>query len=81
MRVDRVNKQELAAMVAEILSSMDREPMVKGEHPPANPGPERKESHFQDGDFVPDVTQLDLRKLYLVQEPEDGEKFQKLKEF
>ena len=75
-----MNKQELSAMVAEILGSMDREPMVKGEHPPADPGPQKKESGFRGGDFVPDVTQLDLRNLYLVKDPENGEKYRKMKE-
>jgi len=67
-------------MVAEILNSMDREPMVKGEHPPADPGPQQKDTGFRDGDFVPDVTQLDLRKLYLVEHPEQEETFRKMKE-
>ena len=76
-----MNKQELAAMVSELLKTIDIEPMVKGsDYKPANPGPEKKDAHFHDGDFVPDVTQLDLRKLYLVEKPENGEKFKKLKE-
>ena len=76
-----MNKQELAAMVAEILGTLGPEPMVKGgDYRPANPGPEQKDSHFRDGDFVPDVTALDLRKLYLVEQPENGEKYKKLKE-
>ena len=34
-----MNKQELAAMVAEILGSMDAEPMVKGsDYRPTSPG-------------------------------------------
>ena len=76
-----MNKQELAAMVAEILGTLGPEPMVKGgDYRPENPGPEQKDSHFRDGDFVPDVTALDLRKLYLVEQPENGEKYKKLKE-
>jgi ethanolamine ammonia-lyase small subunit len=76
-----MNKQELAAMVSELLKTIDIEPMVKGsDYKPANPGPEKKDTHFHDGDFVPDVTALDLRKLYLVEKPENGEKFKKLKE-
>ncbi len=76
-----MNKQELAAMVAEILGSMDVEPMVKGsEYKPTSPGPERKDQGYGDGDFVPDVTALDLRKLYLVENPENGEKYRKMKE-
>ena len=72
-----MNKEQLKALVAEILGQM--EPPVKGEYAI----PERREKrveHFHDGDFVPDVTALDLRKLYLVEEPADGEKFRRLKE-
>lgn len=76
-----MNKQELAAMVAEILGSMDVEPMVKGsEYKPTSPGPERKDQGYGDGDFVPDVTALDLRKLYLVEKPENADKYRKMKE-
>jgi len=76
-----MNKQELAAMVAEILGSMDVEPMVKGsDYKPTDPGPERKDQGYRDGDFVPDVTALDLRKLYLVEEPENADKYRKMKE-
>ena len=76
-----MNKQELAAMVAEILGTMQDEPMVKGsDYRPRDPGPEQKDTHFHDGDFVPDVTALDLRKLYLVEDPENGEKYKKMKE-
>ncbi len=76
-----MNKQELAAMVAEILGSMDTEPMVKGsDYRPTSPGPEQKDAGYGDGDFVPDVTALDLRRLYLVNLPENGERFRKMKE-
>ncbi len=76
-----MNKQELAAMVAEILGTMGKEPMVKGsDYKPRDPGPEKKDAGYEDGDFVPDVTALDLRKLYLVQQPENGEKYKKMKE-
>ena len=76
-----MNKQELSAMVAEILSGMDVEPMVKGgDYRPTAPQPEQKPTDYHDGDFVPDVTALDLRKLYLVEDPANGEKFRKMKE-
>ncbi|MGM9660401.1 MAG: ethanolamine ammonia-lyase subunit EutC [Faecousia sp.] len=76
-----MNKQELSAMVAEILSTMEHPPMVKaGEYRPTAPQPEKKDTHYQDGDFVPDVTALDLRKLYLTENPKNGEKFRKMKE-
>ena len=76
-----MNKEELAAMVAEILKGMGQEPMVKGsDYRPANPGPEPKDEGYQAGDFVPDVTALDLRKLYLVEKGAQEEKYKKLKE-
>lgn len=76
-----MNKQELAAMVAEILGGLDTAPMVKGsDYHPTAPQPEKRPMDFHDGDFVPDVTELDLRKLYLVDHPADGEKFRKMKE-
>ena len=75
-----MNKEELTAMVAEILAGMGREPMVKGaDYRNTAPEPEKKDCGFSDGDFVPDVTQLDLRKLYLTEDPADGEKFKKMK--
>ena len=75
-----MNKHELSAMVAEILQSMGQEPMVKGsDYLPAAPGPQPPDTHHKDGDFVEDVSELDLRKLYLVDEPADGDAFRKLK--
>lgn len=76
-----MNKQELSAMVAQILQSMGAEPMVKGsDYKPTDPGPEAKDMHYTDGDFVEDVTALDLRKLYLVEGAQEPEKFCRLKE-
>ena len=76
-----MNKQELAAMVAEILGTMGDEPMVKGsEYRPTDPGPQPKDAGYREGDFVPDVTALDLRKLYLTENPKNGEKYRKMKE-
>ena len=76
-----MNKQELSAMVAEILQSMGQEPQVKGaDYKPADPGPQPADTGFSDGDFVPDVTALDLRKLYLVDDPVQPEKYRRLKE-
>ena len=76
-----MNKQELTALVAEILGSLRPEPMVKGsDYKPTQPGPQKKDAGYGDGDFVPDVTQLDLRKLYLVKDPENGEKYKRMKE-
>ena len=79
-----MNKQELAAMVAEILGEMPDalrgEPMVKGEYLSKAAGAEKKDFYHRDGDFVPDVTELDLRKLYLVEDPANPEKYRKMKE-
>ena len=75
-----MNKEELTAMVAEILQGMGREPAVKAaDYRNRAPEPEKKDCGYCDGDFVPDVTALDLRKLYLVENPADGEKFKKMK--
>ena len=76
-----MNKQELTQLVAEILTQMHAEqPQVKGsDYKPADPGPQRQDSGFEDGDFVPDVTALDLRKLNLTENAADPESFKKLK--
>ena len=74
-----MNKQELTALVAEILGTM--EPQVKGsDYKPTNPGPQPVDTHYHDGDFVEDVTKLDLRKLYLVEDPQQEQAYRKLKE-
>ncbi len=76
-----MNKQELTAMVAEILGSLEVPPMVKaGEYHPTAPQPENRGKNDHEGDFVPDVTTLDLRKLYLVENAENEDKFRKMKE-
>jgi len=74
-----MNKQELTALVAEILGTM--EPQVKGsDYKPTNPGPQPVDTHYHDGDFVDDVSMLDLRKLYLVEDPQQEQAYRKLKE-
>ena len=76
-----MNKQELSALVAEILASLPQAPQVKGgEYKPHIPGPEQPKTDYAPGDFVPDVTQLDLRKLYLTENAKDKEGFARLKE-
>ena len=77
-----MTKQELTHMVAEILSQMhgEGEPMVKAADYKTVVYNEKKDQGYREGDFVPDVTALDLRKLYLVEKPMDGEKFKKMKE-
>ena len=75
-----MNKQDLTQMIAQILEEMGQPPQVKaGEYHPRVPQPEAKPTPYEDGDFVPDVTELDLRKLYLTEAPENGEKFRKMK--
>ena len=75
-----MNKQAIAAMVAEILATMDQEPTVKAsDYHATTPGPEKPDAHYRDGDFVPDVTQLDLRKLYLTEDPANKEAYARLK--
>ena len=55
-----MNKQELSAMVAQILASMQAEPAVKAsDYKPADPGPQPRDTHYGDGDFVEDVSRLD----------------------
>ena len=81
-----MNKQELSELIGELLSSMEKpsaasQPEVKGSsYYPKDPGPQQKDTGYRDGDFVPDVTDLNLRKLYLTENPSDREKFAKLKE-
>ena len=75
-----MNKEELTALVAEIVGKIAPEPMVKGsDYKPANPGPVAADCHHGDGDFVEDVSELDLRKLYLVDDAKDAEGYKKLK--
>ena len=75
-----MNKQELSALVAELVQSMSPEPAVKAsEYKPAVSGPEAGDTGVQAGDFVEDVTKLDLRKLYLTEEPEQPEAYCRLK--
>lgn len=75
-----MNKEELSALVAEIIAGLGKEPMVKAsDYKPTCPDPQPPQHHFQPGDFVPDVTQLNLRELYLVDDPVNGDKFRQMK--
>ena len=78
-----MTKQELTNMVAEILSQMhgQSQPMVKGADykTAVYQNDEAGKQQNPDG-FVPDVTELDLRKLYLVENPAEEEKFRCMKE-
>ena len=77
-----MNKNELTSLVAEILSSMNiGEPTVKAsEYKPADVGPVKRDAGYGDGDFVPDITELDLRKLYLTENAQNEDKFKRMKE-
>ena len=73
-----MNKEELSRMVAEILQTM---PAVKGsEYKPREPAPQPEDTRLHDGDFVEDVSKLDLRKLYLTEKAKDADGFRRLKE-
>ena len=67
-------------MVAEILESMGKEPAVKGSgYKPADPGPEAANAPCAEGEFAEDVTALDLRALYLVENAANPEAYRRLK--
>ena len=73
-----MNKQELTNLVAEILSTMNSpQPQVKAsEYKTVVYNDDRPE----DTGAVDDVSALDLRKLYLVDEPADEKAYRRLKE-
>ena len=77
-----MNKQELTNLISEILIQMHPDqPQVKGsDYKPADPGPQPGTNRHHNGEFVPDITALDLRRLYLVENAADAEKFEKLKQ-
>ena len=71
-----MNKDELSALVAEILAGLGEAPQVKdGPYHPENPGPTQR----QEGGSAEDVSAIDLRKLYLTKDPQNGEEYRKLK--
>ena len=76
-----MNKQELTNLVAEILSQMDHsEPMVKSsDYKTLLIQPDRHETAPVDTGCACDVTALDLRKLYLVENPAEGDQFRRMK--
>ncbi len=76
-----MNKQELSAMVAQILQGM-QEPMVKAsDYKPTEPVRDKidRTADFHDGDFVEDISALELRKLYLQENAADQAAFARLK--
>jgi ethanolamine ammonia-lyase small subunit len=57
------------------------EPAVKASHyRPTEAEAQPQSQNHRPGDFVPDVTELDLRKLYLTEDPADGETFARMKQ-
>ena len=72
-----MNKEELSALVAEILAGMGEEaPQVKGgPYYPADPGPKQRDA----GGSAEDASAIDLRKLYLTEDPKNGAEYLKLK--
>ena len=65
-----MNKEELSALVAELLGQTPREQTP----------PKPTEAPAPDAEAVADVTELELRRLYQVENPAAGEKFRRLKE-
>ena len=71
-----MNRDELSALVAEILAGMGEAPQVKaGPYKPENTGPQARD----EGGSAEDVSAIDLRKLYLTENPVSGAEFLKLK--
>ena len=71
-----MNKEELSVLVAEILAGMGEAPQVKaGPYHPETCGPQQR----QEGGSAEDVSAIDLRKLYLTKEAQNGEAYLKLK--
>lgn len=71
-----MNKEELKRLIAEMLD--EQEPMVKGsDYRPTEPQPEQKGGKTEG--FVPDVTDVDLRRLYLTENPQNRDAFLAMK--
>ena len=71
-----MNKDELSALVAEILSGMGEAPQVKSDpYKAEKPGPQQRD----EGGSAEDVSAIDLRKLYLTENPQNGADYLKLK--
>ncbi len=80
-----MNKADMMALVAQLAREVGQTPMEiqpesKGVYTPTKVGPQAKDYHHHDGDFVEDISQLNLRKLYLTDTPENKANFAILKE-
>ncbi len=74
-----MTKQELMALVAELLEK--ETPPVKGaDYPPTQPEPRRTGTSARPEELVEDVSSLDLRKLYLTEDPANKEAFYAMKQ-
>ena len=73
-----MNKEQLTALVAEILGQMEPQVKASAYHPTA-PQPQKTVPDFPDDAFIPDITALDLRKLYLTEDPADKPRFAAMK--
>lgn len=78
-----MNHDELKTLVAQMLrelSCQQQEPQVKGsEYRPTTPGPQEGPAACDTGESLPDISEIDLRKQYLVENPADGPAFLALK--
>jgi len=75
-----MNKEELTQLVAQLLQEMESAPPVKGgTYHPTEPQPEAKDCCQKEEGFVDDITKLDLRKLYLIEDAADREGYLRLK--
>ena len=62
-----MNKQELSALVEELLRGMVDPPKVKAsDYKATKEEPRPQPEHYHDGDFAPDVTKLDLDRKSVV---------------
>lgn len=79
-----MNQEELKTMIAQLLREMTpgKEPMVKGsEYRPTTAGSVQESGAAVDsGQTLEDISQIDLRKLYLVKNPADEQGFRRLRE-
>jgi ethanolamine ammonia-lyase small subunit len=73
-----MNKEQLTALVAELLQQM-QPPVKASDYRPTCPDPQPAPPSQADGDFLPDISQLDLRKLYLTEVPADKTRFAAMK--
>ena len=69
-----MNKEALAELVAQILETMGQPAEKKAETLPV------KEPSQASGEMIPDITEIDLRKLYQTKDPADPQGFLRLKE-